>query len=385
MKLHRYLALAAGLLLATAANAEIKQFVPTGPSLIEGAHLNQMVDQLNGTNPYPNSLIGTGVNKVSLSGGATTVDPVITVGGSSSDTNIGLLITGKGTGPVHIGGSDKNNGSLRVPTVASAVNAVSVSGAVTTGIPFITVGGLQSDTNASLAVYGKGTGSVLIGDSSTTLAGLQVAKTTSAVNGLLVTPGATGTAASISSATAGADTNVGITMATKGTGAYNFSTNTNVQQFGITNTASAVDYLSCSGAATANPALVTCTATGSDTNINIVLATKAAGNVKLGTNTVSTCSGTTTATCQGQRFVVSITGLTTAASTLSAAMTVTNANVVSSASTVMCQVNGYGGTGVPVAVNVTPGTGSVALNIQNVSTGAALNATVPVACVVFGT
>lgn len=265
MKLHRYLALAAGLLLATAANAEIKQFVPTGPSLIEGAHLNQMVDQLNGTNPYPNSLIGTGVNKVSLSGGATTVDPVITVGGSSSDTN------------------------------------------------------------------------------------------------------------------------VGITMATKGTGAYNFSTNTNVQQFGITNTASAVDYLSCSGAATANPALVTCTATGSDTNINIVLATKAAGNVKLGTNTVSTCSGTTTATCQGQRFVVSITGLTTAASTLSAAMTVTNANVVSSASTVMCQVNGYGGTGVPVAVNVTPGTGSVALNIQNVSTGAALNATVPVACVVFGT
>ena len=83
--------------------------------------------------------------------------------------------------------------------------------------------------------------------------------------------------------------------------------------------------------------------------------------------------------------MVSITGLTTAASTLSAAMTVTNANVVSSASTVMCQVNLYGGTGVPIAVNVTPGTGSVALNIQNVSTGAALNATVPIACVVFGT
>jgi hypothetical protein len=81
---------------------------------------------------------------------------------------------------------------------------------------------------------------------------------------------------------------------------------------------------------------------------------------------------------------VTITGLTTAASTLSAAMTVTDANVLASTNQVMCQTQGYAGTGIPVAVNIVPGTGSVAFNIQNVSTGAALNANVVVACVVFG-
>ena len=335
-------ALAVGLLLATAAHAEIKQFVPSGPALIEGSHLNQMVDRLNGTTSGPvaattltasgnttlsgtTNLVGSGVNKVSLSGAATTVGPVITVGGTSSDTNIGIVLAGKGTGAVHLGGSTVLNASVRVPTVASTVNQVEIGGAITTGIPYITVGGTSSDTNDAIAIYGKGTGTVLVGDSTTTLAGLQVAKTASAVNGILVTPGATGTGVTLSAATAGADTNAPINITPKGS-----------------------------------------------------------SNVRIG-GAIATCTGTTTATCQGQRFVVSVTGLTTAASTLSAAMTVTDANVVSSSAIVMCQTQGYGGTGVPVVVNVTPGTGSVAFNIQNVSTGAALNATVPVACFVFGT
>lgn len=96
---------------------------------------------------------------------------------------------------------------------------------------------------------------------------------------------------------------------------------------------------------------------------------------------LSTASGTTTATAVGFRNTVSVTGLTTAASTLSAAMTVTN-TVVAVASQVLCNTNGYAGTGVPVVVNIVPAAGSYAFNIQNVSTGAALNATVPVACLV---
>ena len=57
--------------------------------------------------------------------------------------------------------------------------------------------------------------------------------------------------------------------------------------------------------------------------------------------------------------------------------------VVSSASIVHCQVNIYAGTGDPIATRVTPGTGSVSFTITNVAGSGNLNATVPVACVVF--
>lgn len=379
--------------LAWAANLSFStgaHFQPTGPALTKGSDLNVMVDAINAlqtavpvTDPM---LIGTGVNQVSIASGATNVVPKITVGGASADANIGISISGKGSGAAYMGGTTAANASLRVPTVTSAVNEVEVSGAVaTTGIPYVSVGGASADTNAAISLSGKGTGATLLGGKTTTLAGLQIAQTASRVNDFVLTPTATGSAPILEAGGAGSDAAVGAVFGTAGTGAVSIDTDASVVQFQVGRTASAVDYLVCKGAATADPALVTCTATGSDSNININLTSKGAGNVKLGVAAASTCSGTTTATCQGQRFVVSVTGLTTAASTLSAAMTVTDANVVSSSSQVMCQPQGYAGTGVPIVVNVTPGTGSVAFNIQNVSTGAALNATVAVACVVFGT
>lgn len=122
---------------------------------------------------------------------------------------------------------------------------------------------------------------------------------------------------------------------------------------------------------------------GSSGNTTITGTLTTTGFATFGT--VGTCTGTTTATCQGQRFVVSITGLTTAAGgTTSAAMVVTNASVASASSLVICQPNGYSGTGVPVVTTVTPGTGSVSLTITNVADSGSLNATVPVACFVLG-
>jgi hypothetical protein len=97
---------------------------------------------------------------------------------------------------------------------------------------------------------------------------------------------------------------------------------------------------------------------------------------------VGSCTGTTTATCVGLRIQPSYTGLTTAASTLSAAQTVTD-TAVTAVSQILCQTTGYAGTGVPVVVNVTPGAGSFTYQIQNVSTGAALNATVVTNCLIF--
>jgi hypothetical protein len=310
------------LAVATVANAtDLQQFLP-GPRLIDGSQLNTVVDQVNdlsnGTAP-----IGSGVNQVSITGGATTVDPVITVGGTSSDTNIGLLLAGKGTGPLHLGGSTKTNASVRVPTVANAVNQITLQGAATGTPPQVSVGGLSSDTNVGLFVAGAGTGPVYIGGTSTTLAGLQVAQTASRVNSIVVTPSATTVVPSISVGGAGADTNVNLSVKAAGTGIVNLG------------------------------------------------------------QTIATCSGTTTATCNGQRFVVSVTGLTTTAGSESAAMVVTNSSVASSAVPVHCQVNGYSGTGKPLIYNVTAGTNSVTFTVLNVATSGNLNATVPVACVAF--
>lgn len=97
-----------------------------------------------------------------------------------------------------------------------------------------------------------------------------------------------------------------------------------------------------------------------------------------------TCTGTTTSTCTGARVVVSVTGLTTAAAgASSAAMTVTDTAVLSVNSQVLCNVNVYAGTGVPIATTIIPGTGQFSFTITNVAATGALNATVPVACVVY--
>jgi hypothetical protein len=97
---------------------------------------------------------------------------------------------------------------------------------------------------------------------------------------------------------------------------------------------------------------------------------------------VATCSGTTTATCVGIRFTVSITGLTTAAGVTSASMVVTDTSVTAS-SVAVCQASGYGGTGNPQPVNVVPTASTLTFQVQNTHASAALNATVPVSCMIY--
>jgi hypothetical protein len=332
--------------------------------------------------------VANAVNAVGITAGATGVAPIIGVGnsaGQTADANVGIVLTGNGTGRACLAGTTAANASLCAVTTASAVNQVLVTGAATGNVTTLIAGGSGADAAAVLSIASNGTGTLLLGGGTTTLAGLQVLQPASRVNDFVLTPTATGSTPGFEAGGAGSDATLGVAFGTQGTGAIAFDTAVNVQQFAVTHTATAVDYLNATGSAAGSPGTPTLSALGTDTNINMVLLTKAAGNVKLGTSTASTCTGTTTATCQGQRFVASVTGLTTAASTLSAAMTVTDANVVSSSASVVCQANGYAGTGIPVVVNIVPGTGSVAFNIQNVSTGAALNATVPVACVVLGT
>lgn len=137
-----------------------------------------------------------------------------------------------------------------------------------------------------------------------------------------------------------------------------------------------------SGATTVVP-VITVGGASADTNIGIQVAGKGTGVTVLGGST--TCTGTTTATCNAQRFTVSITGLTTTAGgNTSAAMVVSNTSVASSSVHVICQVNGYSGTGQPIATAVVPGTNQVSVSVTNVAASGSLNATVPIFCQVLG-
>ena len=83
----------------------------------------------------------------------------------------------------------------------------------------------------------------------------------------------------------GSDTNVSGSYRTKGTGVHDFNTNDNLLQFRVGHTASAVNYLSVTGAAAgASPVL---SAVGSDTNINLRLTPKGTGRVQYGTHTAT--------------------------------------------------------------------------------------------------
>lgn len=97
---------------------------------------------------------------------------------------------------------------------------------------------------------------------------------------------------------------------------------------------------------------------------------------------LSTCSGTTTATCQGLKVQVSVTGLTTAAGVTSATMTVTDA-LAAVASNIVCAASNYGGAGNPMPVDVVAAAGTFTFAVQNTHATAALNATVPVVCFVY--
>jgi len=116
---------------------------------------------------------------------------------------------------------------------------------------------------------------------------LRVTPVASAVNYWNVFGSATGNA--ISLLTSGSDTNIGVSFLTKGTGNYNFYTGTTsgftgaVAQFIVSHTASAVNYLQVTGAATAGAPVLS--AAGSDTNIDLALTPKGTGVLAFGTHT----------------------------------------------------------------------------------------------------
>jgi hypothetical protein len=121
---------------------------------ITSAKYNQLKDT-NGNISVGIIATASAVNYIDITNGSTTNAPAITANGT--DTNISLFMRGKGSGSVII--ADGNSNTVFQGTgVASAVNSVNITNAATTGKPSIAAQG--TDTNVTLNLTTKGTGTV---------------------------------------------------------------------------------------------------------------------------------------------------------------------------------------------------------------------------------
>lgn len=228
----------------------------------------------NATNFFGSS---AGASTTNVGSGATTTGLTKTVnlgtGGLSGSTTAIAVGSANGSTTTMLGttviGGAAGNQSLQVNNVASAVNYAQLVGAVTGSGPIISAQG--SDANINLAFLTKGTG----GHTFSTGGGQQftISHTASAVDYLQAT-GNSGGFPSLSAQ--GASTNVSIVYGTKGTGTHNFTTGgLSFNQFVIAHTASAVNQLTITGSTTGAPIIIQ--AQGSDTNVNLAYAPKGTG------------------------------------------------------------------------------------------------------------
>jgi hypothetical protein len=223
------------------------------------------------------ALVGT-ANTLTLSG-SSTGNPA-TIAATGTDTNIELRLTGKGVlGGVSLGTADGT--SLFAYTFgAPTVNYFQVVGSPTGSSPLFYVAG--SDSNVSMYFGTQGTGVFDFATNSTDRQ-FRIAHTANTLNYLEVT-GGDASNARVKINAQGSDTNVGIQYSTKNSGFHNFIANGG-EQFRIFSVASAVNYLQANGGAAGNG--VRLTAGGSDTDIDINITPKGAGNVSFGTYTGS--------------------------------------------------------------------------------------------------
>jgi hypothetical protein len=220
---------------------------------------------------------GTSANFIQTAGGATGNGPRVTAEGSDSNIFLGLVT--KGTGAFQFL-TNLGTEQMRVSHTASAVNYVQVTGSATGGQPTISAQG--SDANVILNVASKNNSPILFFANGSEQ--FRAGQTGTAVNSLTLAGGAAGLGPSISSR--GSDPNVNLNFSTKGTGGLIFYTNNGANaQFQILDRASSVNYCSTRGGAAGSPP--TLSAVGSDTDINLSLVTKGTGRVQFGTYTAS--------------------------------------------------------------------------------------------------
>lgn len=233
--------------------------------------------------------VSSSVDYITLSGSATGNPALVSIKADGTDSNVGILLTSKGTGVTAIGGSTVANSSLQVTKVTSSVDFVQISGDVTgTFSPAIAATG--TDTDVNLLLQTKGSGVVAAGGTTAANASLQVATVASSVDFVKISGDVTATHAPVILAT-GTDTNVSLLLQTKGSGVVAMGGTTQANSsLQVATVASSVDYILISGDATATHAPSIAVA-GTDSNISLVLTPKGTGLVQFGTAGCFTANG----------------------------------------------------------------------------------------------
>jgi len=208
------------------------------------------------------------VNYVQVTGGATGVTPAISFQGS--DGNIGGSFVAKGGNGTFRFLTNTTLEQLRILNTASAVNYATVTGsAASSGVVFSVAG---TDTNVDLNLTTKGTGSLVFNTGNGIGFKVYDGSGGAAQVNYFQTRGR-GTGVGPFFITEGNDTNVSANFGTKGTGVFSFLTSgASVEQFRIAHTASAVNYVQVTGAATGTGPTIS--SQGSDANARLLLNSK---------------------------------------------------------------------------------------------------------------
>lgn len=158
---------------------------------------------------------------------------------------------------------------FRVSSTTSAVNYIQVTGGATNSGPFITVQG--SDVNIPLSLASKNIASVdLITNSAKQF---DVFGGSNSVNWIRASGNSLGNGPYFQPL--GVDANINMALYTKGTGVIKLGTGNGVTQFQVNDTISAVNYVQATGGTTGNPPSIS--VQGSDANIALALNSKGSG------------------------------------------------------------------------------------------------------------
>lgn len=233
-------------------------------------------------------LANAGTSRTNLGLGTIATQDANTVaitGGTINNTVIGSTTPAAGTfttltatGQTSLGGVAGSE-SFRATVVASSVNWIQAEGAITGQGVFFKTQGADSGVNFFYQTKGSATHRFYTNSG---LEQFRIAATASAVNYVQVTGAATG--GSVQITTQGSDTNIGVIYGNKGVGSHSFRTQgTTSIQFQVTHTTNAVNRLEVTGGASGVAPVLS--VTGTDTNIDLTLTPKGTGNVRFGTHT----------------------------------------------------------------------------------------------------
>ena len=239
-------------------------WVRTSTAIVQGLVVIISLGTSNAGNSYIETLpivtVGTSQQSWTLfaNNGATSLQAVCAVG-STTTSNVSI------------------GGTLTVGyTPDSTTNTVSLFGAATGANANIVAAGV--DTNVGLTLAGKGTGRINVNSGADLKLGANIGN--SSANYVTVSGNAIGSSPTIVSD--GNDTNVGLTISTKGTGRLSVTSGADLRAGANIGNASA-NFITLSGTTTTNPP--TLVSDGSDTNVGLVISGKGAGRISVNSGT----------------------------------------------------------------------------------------------------